>query len=50
MRVPVPMEDAQASIQILCIFSTVSRLSHFFRAVPLSMIHRAAVEYDALVQ
>ena len=46
---PVPMEDAQASFQILRLSAT-SRLSHFLRTVPPSITCQAAANYDALVE
>ena len=49
MRALVPMEDAQASFQILRLSAT-SRLSHLLRIVPPSMTCQAAVNYDALVE
>ena len=45
----VPMEDAQASFQILRLSAT-SRLSHLLRKVPPSITCQAAVNYDALVE
>ena len=49
MRALVPMEDAQASFQILSLSST-SRLSHLLRTVPPSITCQAAANYDALVE
>ena len=49
MRALVPMEDAQASFQILRLSAT-SRLSHLLRTVPPSIICQAAANYDALVE
>ena len=49
MRALVPMEDAQASFQILRLSAT-SRLSHLLRTVPPSITCQAAVNYDALVE
>ena len=47
VRALVPMEDAQASFQILRLSAT-SRLSHLLRTVPLSITCQAAANYDAL--
>ena len=49
MRALVPMEDAQASFQILRLSAT-SRLSHSLQTVPLSITCQAAANYDALVE
>ena len=49
VRALVPMEDAQASFQILRL-STTSRLSHLFRTIPPSITCQAAANYDALVE
>ena len=49
VRALVPMEDAQASFQILRLSAT-SRLSHLLRTVPLSTTCQAAANYDALVE
>ena len=49
MRALVPMEDAQASFQILRL-SAASRLSHLLRTVPSSITCQATVNYDALVE
>ena len=49
VRVLVPMEDAQASFQILRLSAT-SRLSHLLRTVPTSTTCQAAANYDALVE
>ena len=49
VRAPVPMEDAQASFQILRLSAT-SRLSHLLRTVPPSITCQAAAKYDALVR
>ena len=49
VRAPVPMEDAQASFQIL-LLSATSRLSHLLRTVPPSITCQAAANYDALVE
>ena len=49
MRALVPMEDAQASFQILRLSAT-SRLSHLLRTVPPSITCQAAANYDALVE
>ena len=49
VRALVPMEDAQASFQILRLSAT-SRLSHLLRTVPLSITCQAAANYDALVE
>ena len=49
VRALVPMEDAQASFQILRL-SSASRLSHLLRTVPPSITCQAAANYDALVE
>ena len=49
VRVLVPMEDAQASFQILRLSAT-SRLSHLLLTVPPSITCQAAANYDALVE
>ena len=49
VRTLVPMEDAQASFQILRLSAT-SRLSHLLRTVPPSITCQAAANYDALVE
>ena len=49
MKALVPMEDAQASFQILRL-STTSRLLHLLRTVPPSITCQAAANYDALVE
>ena len=49
VRALVPMEDAQASFQILRLSAT-SRRSHLLRAVPPSIISQSAANYDALVE
>ena len=49
VRALVPMEDAQASFQILRVSAT-SRLSHLLRTVPPSITCQAAANYDALVE
>ena len=49
VRALVPMEDAQASFQILCLSATY-RLSHLLRTVPPSITCQAAANYDALVE
>ena len=49
MRALVPIEDAQASFQILRLSAT-SRLSHLLRTVPPSITCQAAENYDALVE
>ena len=49
VRALVPMEDAQASFQILR-QSAISRLSHLLRTVPPSITSQAAANYDALVE
>ena len=49
MRALVPMEDAQASFQILRLSAT-SRLSHLLRTVPPSITCQAEANYDALVE
>ena len=46
VRALVPMEDAQASFQILHLSAT-SRLSHLLRTVPPSITSQAAANYDA---
>ena len=48
VRALVPMEDAQASFQILRLSAT-SRLSHLLRTVPPSITCQAAANYDVLV-
>ena len=47
VRALVPMEDAQASFQILRL-SVASHLSHLLRIVPLPITCQAAADYDAL--
>ena len=49
MRALVPMEDAQASFQMLRLSAT-SRLSYLLRTVPPSITCQAAANYDALVE
>ena len=49
MRALVPMEDAQASFQILRLSAT-SRVSHLLRIFPPSITCQAAANYDALVE
>ena len=49
VRALVPMEDAQASFQILRL-SAISRLSHLLRTVPPSTTSQAAASYDASVE
>ena len=49
VRALVPMEDAQASFQILRLSAT-SRLSHLLRTVPPSITYQAEANYDALVE
>ena len=49
VRALVPMEDAQASFQILRLSAT-SRLSHLLRTVPPSITYQAAANYDALME
>ena len=49
VRALAPMEDAQASFQILRLYAT-SRLSHLLRTVPPSTTCQAAANYDALVE
>ena len=49
VRALVPMEDAQASFQILRLSAT-SRLSHLLRTVPHSITCQAAANYDDLVE
>ena len=49
VRALVPMEDTQASFQILRLSAT-SRLSHLLRTVPPSITCQAAANYDALVE
>ena len=49
VRALVPMEDAQASFQILSLSAT-SRLSHLLRTVQPSITCQAAANYDALVE
>ena len=47
-RALVPMENAQASFQILRLSAT-SRLSHLLRTVPPSIICQTAANYDAFL-
>ena len=49
VRALVPMDDAQASSQILRL-STVSRLSHLLRTVPPSITLEASRHFDALIE
>ena len=49
VRALVPIEDAQASFQILRLSAT-SRLSHLLRTVPPSITCQASAIYDALVE
>ena len=49
VRALAPMEDAQASFQILRL-SAIPRLSHLLCTVPPSITHQAAAGYDALVE
>ena len=49
VRALVPMEDAQASFQILRLFAT-TRLSHLLQTVPPSITYQAVANYDALVE
>ena len=49
MTALVPMEDAQASFQVLRLSAT-SRLSYLLRRVPPSITCQAAANYDALVE
>ena len=49
VRALVPMEDAQASFQILRLSAT-SRPSHLLRIVPPSITCQAAADYDDLVE
>ena len=49
VRALVPMEDAQASFQILRLSAT-PRLSHLLRTVPPSITYQAAANYDALME
>ena len=49
VRALVPMEDAQASFQILRLSAT-SRLPHLLRTVPPSITCQAAANYEALVE
>ena len=49
VRALVPIEDAQASFQILRLSAT-SCLSHLLRTVPPSITCQAAANYDALVE
>ena len=49
VRALVPMEDAQASFQILRL-SVTSRLSHLLRTVPPCITCQTAANYDALVE
>ena len=49
VRALVPMDDAQASFQILRL-SAVSRLSHLLRTVPPSITREASRHFDALIE
>ena len=49
VRALVPIEDAQASFQILRLSAT-SRLSHLLRTIPPSITCQPAANYDALVE
>ena len=49
MRALVPIEDTQASFQLLRLSAT-SRLSNLLRTVPLSITCQAGAKYDALVE
>ena len=49
VRALVPMDDAQASFQILRL-SAVSRLSHLLRTVPPSITQEASRHFDALIE
>ena len=49
VRALVPMEDTQASFQILRL-SVTSRLSHLLRTVPPCITCQTAANYDALVE
>ena len=49
VRALVPMDDAQASFQILRL-SAVSRLSHLLRTVPPSIAQEASRHFDALIE
>jgi len=49
VRALVPMDDAQASFQILRL-SAVSRLSHLLRTVPPSITKEASRHFDALIE
>ena len=49
VRALVPIEDVQASFQILRLSAT-SRLSHLLRTVPPSITYQAAANYDALLE
>ena len=49
VRALVPIEDAQASFQLLRLSAT-SRLSNLLRTVPLSITCQAGANYDALVE
>ena len=49
MRALVPIKDAQANFQILCL-SAISRLSHLLRTVPPSITCQAVANYDALME
>ena len=49
VRALVPMEDAQASFQML-LLSVTSRVSHLLRTVSPSITCQAAANYDALVE
>ena len=49
VRALVPMEDAQASFQVLRL-SGAPRLSHLLRPVPPSITCQAAADYNFLVE
>ena len=49
MKALVPMEDAQASFQMLRL-STASCLSHLLCIIPPSITHQTAADYDAVVE
>ena len=49
VRAVVPMDDAQASLQILRL-SAVSRRSHLLRTVPPSITQEASRHFDAFIE
>ena len=49
VRALIPMEDAQASFQILRL-SSASRLSHLLRTITSSITYQAAAYFHVLVE